>query len=219
MKNMTIAPTTVDTSIGFGLAEMAYLLQLQSTAGSKASASWLRLSEESEDADLVRAGLSSLIARGLASVKGTAVEFDTRVDIVAYTVANAARWTQLDLLLDARAGDSVLHVESDRTALILQPRTMMSWFALPQDPGVSAVEAEAVIIKTHLDQNPGGGVRVRSGLHAGSRQLLVRKADGGWIHAKAVDDVVGPEALAKSGDDLTATLAGFRSEEDATDGN
>jgi hypothetical protein len=49
--------------------------------------------------------------------------------------------------------------------------------------------------------------------------LLVRKADGGWIHAKAVDDVVGPEALAKSGDDLTATLAGFRSEEDATDGN
>ena len=221
---MTIAQTTVDTSIGFGLAEMAYLLQLQSTAGSKTSASWLRLSEESEDVDLIRAGLSSLIARGLASAKGTAVEFDARVDVLVYTLASASKWTQLDLLLDAKRGDSVLHVESDRTKLILQPRTMMSWFALPQDPGISAEAAEAIIIKTHLDQNPGGGVRVRCGLHPGSRQMLVRKADGCWVHAVALDDVVGPEVLAKSGDELTEALAAFRSaafrtDEETTDGN
>ncbi|MBT2594519.1 hypothetical protein [Arthrobacter sp. ISL-72] len=219
MINMTTAQTTVDTSIGFGLAEMAYLLHLQSTAGSQASASWLRLTEESENQEMVRAGLSSLIARGLASVTGSDVEFDERVDVVAYTMANAVRWSQLDLLLDAKGGDSVLHAESDRTKLILQPRTMMSWFALPQDPAISAEAAEAIIVRSHLNQNPGGGVRIRSGLHRSSRQMLVRKEDHGWIHALALDDVVGIEALARSDDDLTAALAAFRADERATDGN
>jgi hypothetical protein len=217
MINMTAEQTETDTSVGFGEAEMAYLLHLQATEESRASASWLRLTEESENQDLVRAGLSSLIARGLATVNGSDIDFDMRVDVVAYTLANARRWTQLDLLVDAERADSVLHAESDRTTLIFQPRTMMSWFALPQDPKLSAVAAEAFVIRDHLNRNSGGGVRVRSGLHRSARQLLIRKDTRGWVYAVAVDDVVGPEASAPTDEDLTAALSAFRSDPGAAD--
>lgn len=215
---MTAERTETDTSVGFGQAEMAYLLHLQPTAGSRASASWLRLSEESENQELIRAGLSSLIARGLATVDGSDVQFDVQVDVVAYTLANAQRWTQLDLLVDAAEGDSVLHAESDRTKLLLQPRTMMSWFALPQDPNVSAEAAEAYIVRDHLTRNPDGGVRIRSGLLRGGRQLLIRKDSRGYIHAVALDDAVGAETLAQTDEELTAALSAFRSEAGASDG-
>ncbi|HJW00514.1 MAG TPA: hypothetical protein VJ617_15590 [Arthrobacter sp.] len=215
---MTAEQTETDTSVGFGEAEMAYLLHLQATEGSRASATWLRLSEESGNQDLIRAGLSSLIARGLATVNGSDIGFDMRVDIVAYTLANAQRWTQLDLLVDAEESDSVLHAESDRTALLFQPRTMMSWFALPQDPKISAEAAEAYIVRDHLTKNPDGGVRIRTGLLRGGRQLLIRKDIRGWVHAVALDDVVGDESLAQTDDELTAALSTFRSEAGAADG-
>jgi hypothetical protein len=213
MKSMTEAQTAVDTSVGFGTAEMAYLVQLEGTAGARASASWLRLDEESENQEVVNAGLSSLIARGMATVRGTDVVFDSRVDIVAYTLANAERWTQLDLLLNAQSGDTVLHAETDRTALLFQPRTMMSWFILPQDPNISAAAAGSFIIREHLANNPDGGVRIRSGLNRTSRQLLIRKSSDGWIAATALGDVVGEETLARTEEELAAALASFRSED------
>lgn len=219
MVNMTAAKTEADTSVGFGLAEMAYLLHLENTAGSASSANWLRLSDETSHQDLVNAGLSSLIARGLARVEGSNVEFDRRLDIVAYTLANAHRWTQLDLLLDASGRDSVLHAESNLTKLLLQPRTMMSWFALPQDPAVSAEEAEAYIIADHLDRHPDGGVRIRSGLRPGPRQLLIRKDKHGWVLAVALEDAVGAESSTTGKEELAAALAAFKSEAGAADGN
>ena len=116
---MASAPNAVDTSLGLGVAEMAYLLQLSDTQAARVSASWLRLVAEAQDPEVVRAGLSSLIARGLATVDGAAVSFDSRLDAVAYSLASAARWTQVDLLQNAELGDSVLHVETDRTKLLL----------------------------------------------------------------------------------------------------
>ncbi len=208
---MTEPQTVADTSVGFGRAEMAYLVQLQETAGSLASASWLRLDAESGSQDLISAGLSSLIARGMATVEGTNVEFDRRVDIVAYTLANATRWTQTDLLLNAQSGDSVLQAESDRTTLLFQPRTMLSWFVLPQDPNVSVEAAQSLIVREHLTKNPDGGVRIRSGLNRSPRQLLIRKSPQGWTYAVAQGDLVGAEALAQSQEDLAAALAGFTS--------
>jgi hypothetical protein len=211
MAYMTEAHTAPDTSVGFGLAEMAYLIQLQQTAESRVSASWLRLGDESESQELINAGLSSLIARGMATVSGTKVEFDSRVDVLAYTLAGARRWTQLDLLFNAQGGDTVLQAETDRTTLLFQPRTMMAWFVLPQDPKVPAVAGQSFIVRDHLAKNQDGGVRVRSGLERSSRQLLIRRSSAGWAHAIAMGDVVGAEHIAHSEDELTAALAAFRS--------
>lgn len=200
-----------DTSLGFGVAEMAYILQLQSTQASASSIRWLRLGDESENQDLVRAGLSSLIARGLATVgKDAQVLFDQRVNVVAYTVAAAARWTQIDLLQSAELGDTVLHVESDKTKLLLQPRTMQAWFVLPQDPTISAEAAEAFLVREHLNEHPDGGVRLRTSGPEGDFQLVVRKDAEGWVCALVDGDSVGTEMPVSGDSALVQVLAGFR---------
>lgn len=213
---MTEVQAVEDTSLGFGIADMAYLLQLQDTQAATTSAAILRLSDEANEAGLIRAGLSSLIARGLAKVApDSEVSFDPRVDVVAYTVANAVRWTQLDLLRSAVVGDSVLHIESDKTKLLFQPRTMLTWFALPQDPGVSPEAAESYVIAEHLREHPDGGVRVRTAGPAGTAELLVRLDEDHWVYAPLDGDAVGTQAIAADDAALTDVLRQLR----ATTGN
>jgi hypothetical protein len=208
---MASAPNAVDTSLGLGVAEMAYLLQLSDTQAARVSASWLRLDAEAQDPEVVRAGLSSLIARGLATVDGAAVSFDSRLDAVAYTLASAGRWTQVDLLQNAELGDSVLHVETDRTKLLLQPRTMQSWFILPQDREISVEAAESYLVRSHLADHPDGGVRLRTELSAGGRQFLVRKDPNGWVCATAEGDDVAVPTAPLDDDGLLQELTLFRS--------
>jgi hypothetical protein len=203
--------TPEDNSTGFGIAEMAYILQLQDTAAAGQSADWLRLKEESTNVDLVRAGLSSLVARGMATVnEKSEVTFALPVDVVAYTLANAAQWTQIDLLRSAAMGDTVLQIESDRTKLLFQPRTMQAWFALPQDPALSAEAAQSYVIRDHLKNHPEGGVRLRTNGPAGLIGLLVRKATEGWICATVSGDDVGPATAPLTDEGLHRSLLSFR---------
>ncbi|KRE79611.1 hypothetical protein [Arthrobacter sp. Soil763] len=216
---MTSAPSAVDISLGLGVAEMAYLLQLQDTEAARISASWLRLDDEAQDPEVVRAGLSALIARGLATVDGAAVSFDSRLDAVAYSLATPARWTQIDLLRSAELGDSVLHVETAKTKFLLQPRTMQSWFVLPQDEAISAEAAQAYVIREHLTEHPDGGVRLRSEPGGGGRQLLVRKDHDGWVCATAENDQVGAASAPLDDAGLLQELGSCRStKEDPRDG-
>lgn len=207
---MTIAPE--DSSIGFGIAEMAYILQLQDTAAATESATWLRLKDESANLDMIRAGLSSLVARRMAMANAESeLSFTPQVDVVAYTLAKAARWTQIDLLQSAVLGDSVLHVESDRTKLLFQPRTMQAWFVLPQDPATSAEAAQSYVVRDHLATHPDGGVRLRTSGPQGQYELLVRKEAKGWVCATVAGDDVGPATVPLDEDGLHRCLVSFRS--------
>ncbi|MDF2052381.1 hypothetical protein [Arthrobacter sp. Cr_A7] len=208
---MSQLPGIEDRSVGFGFADMAYILQLESTRASETSASWLRLADETRDPGLVRAGLSSLIARGLATVApDLTVSFDTRLDVVAYTVANAERWTQLDLLDSAETGDTVLHIESDKTKLLFQPRTMLAWFALPQDPDVAPEAAQSFVVREHLREHAHGGVRIRTLGSMGPAELLVRREDSHWICAPVHGDIVGKHVVAPDETALTGILSDLR---------
>lgn len=204
--------TVEDNSVGFGFAEMAYILQLQDTASAGRSAVWLRLTDETANPELQRAGLSSLLARGMATVTdGADVSFTQPVDVVAYTVARAERWTQLDLLQSRTLGDTVVQIESDRTQLLFQPRTMQAWFVLPQDRGLSAEAAQSHIVRQHLGAHPSGGVRLRAEGPEGQLELVVRKGTDGWVCAPVDGDVVGPATEPLSDGGLLQWLQSFRS--------
>jgi hypothetical protein len=199
---------------------MAYVLQLQDTPASLTSTEQFRLLDESKDAGLVRAGLSSLIARGLAEVgQDSVVTFDPRVDAVAYTVANAVRWTQLDLLRSSELGDSVLHVESDKTRLLFQPRTMLTWFAVPQDSAVPAERAEMILISEHLREHPDGGVRIRTAGRGGTAELLVRRDEDNWVCASVEGGVVGDQTSVEDEAGLINVLGAVRASSAGWDGN
>ncbi|KRE84027.1 hypothetical protein [Arthrobacter sp. Soil764] len=207
-----------DNSIGFGIAEMAYILQLQNTAAATESANWLRLRDESTDLEMIRAGLSSLVARGMASATaGSELSFTPQVDVVAYTLAKAARWTQIDLLQSAVLGDTVLQIESDRTKLLFQPRTMQAWFVLPQDPATSAEAAQSYLVRDHLATHPEGGVRLRTSGPEGEYGFLVRQETEGWVCAAVDGDNVGPATAPLSEAGLRHSLLSFRTGSPLTD--
>jgi hypothetical protein len=204
--------TAVDNSVGFGFAEMAYILQLQDTKAADRSAAWLRLADEAASRELQRAGLSSLVARGMAHVAdGSDVSFAQPVDVVAYTVAKAERWMQLDLLQSAALGDTVVQIESDRTKLLFQPRTMQSWFVLPQDQGLSAEAAQSHVVRRHLESHPSGGVRLRAEGPEGQFELVVRRGTDGWICATVDGDTIGPATDPLTDEALLKWLQSFRS--------
>lgn len=212
---MTETSTLHDTSLGFGIGEIAYLIQLVDSPAAHSSARWFRVEDETKDMAMLRSGVSSLIARGLArpTAQGD-IAFDTKVDLVVYTLAQAHHWTQIDLLQDGNAGDSVLHVESDKTAMLFQPRTMQSWFALPQDPSVTPASAEAYLIREHLAATPDGGVRIRSGVFGSGISLLVRKGVEGWVTARSHGDAV-ETSVPLHDEELEGRIERFRQESSA----
>jgi hypothetical protein len=201
--------------IGFGYAEIAYLLKRMSTPEAVMSARVLRLSEEMESGSVPVAGASSLLARGYAEIADDDLEVADAALPVAYALGRATLWTEISLM-QGNITDTVVHVESDPVCLLMQPRMLMTWFVFAQDPDVSGPDAELEIIEEHVRQHPQGTAIVRARVSDGSAVLLVRPDGLGWAVgtlSAGNEDVVertgltAPElrdAIAELRDSLTA---------------
>ena len=167
-------------AIGFGFAELLVLLNLQRGPATEASAKALRLEGELDDASLLSAGASSMVARGLATVGGDKeLSVDGPVAAVAHALTEADKLVQVNLLT-ADSVDNVLSVESPEYRILLQPRAYLSWFAMAQRPEVSPAEAIFFIVRKHLEDNPAGGATVRLLQDGAEKQLLVKRSGQGW---------------------------------------
>ncbi|MDQ0690063.1 hypothetical protein [Arthrobacter sp. W4I7] len=203
--------TATDTAVGFGFAEIAYMLRLFGTAPAKKSAEVLRLEAEVDAERLCAAGASSLIGRGFATI-GEDLELQGPAVAVAYALAKANRWTEITLITPEFT-DTVVHVESDRVALLLQPRTLESWFVFAQDPAVSGAEAELSIVEEHVRNHQEGTALIRGRMIGGETHLLIRPDNGGWAIGKVLDptqDVV--ETMGLDSQDLLGRIRTTRGE-------
>jgi len=192
--------TASDSAVGFGFAEIAYMLKLFGTASATKSAEVLRLEAEVDTERLCVAGGSSLLARGFASI-GEDIELEGPAVAVAYALAKADRWTEVSLIT-AEYTDTVVHVESDNVSLLLQPRTLETWFVFAQDPAVPGAEAELSIIEEHVRNHPEGTAFIRVRTIDGEDHLLIRPDSGGWAIGKVPDptqDVVETTGLDTAG--------------------
>ena len=192
--------TASDSAIGFGFAEIAYMLKMFGTAAAKKSAEVLRLEAEVDTERLCVAGGSSLLARGFASI-GEDLELEGPAVAVAYALAKADRWTEISLIT-AEYTDTVVHLESDNVSLLLQPRTLETWFVFAQDPAVPGAEAELSIIEEHVRNHPEGTAFIRVRTIDGEDHLLIRPDAGGWAIGKVPDptqDVVETTGLDSAG--------------------
>ena len=203
--------TASDSAIGFGFAEIAYMLRMFGTPAAKKSAEVLRLEGEVDTERLCVAGASSLLARGFASI-GEDLELEGPAVAVAYALAKADRWTEISLIT-AEYTDTVVHIESDNVSLLLQPRMLETWFVFAQDPAVPGGEAELSIIEEHVRNHPEGTAFVRARMIDGEHHLLIRPDAGGWAVGKVPDptqDVVETTGLDSAG--LLGRLLDTRSE-------
>ena len=177
--------TANDSAIGFGFAEIAYMLRMFGTAAARKSAEVLRLEPEVDTERLCVAGGSSLLARGFASI-GEELELEGPAVPVAYALAKADRWTEISLNT-ADYTDTVVHVESDNVSLLLQPRTLETWFVFAQDPEVPGAQAELSVIEEHVRNHPEGTAFIRVRTIDAEDHLLIRPDGAGWAVAKVTD--------------------------------
>lgn len=177
---MTETPAqAIPDAIGYGFAEMAALASLRGGDAAVLSAEALRVGSYLGDTDMVSAGASSLVARGLATAGSDgllAVAGPTAA--VATVLSSASRRMEISLLT-AEGGDSVIAMESADIHLLFQPRSYFTWWAMAQRPDVTAAEANLMVIKQHLHSNPQGGATVRRREEPTGQTLYVKNGGGG----------------------------------------
>jgi hypothetical protein len=195
-----------DTAVGFGFAEIAYLIRRFDTDAARKSSQVLRLEEEVQSSPICIAGGSSLLGRGFASV-GDDLELEGPAVPTAYALSKAVRWTEISLV-DAGKTDTVVHVESDKVSLLMQPRTLSTWFVFAQDPAVDGADAQLSLIGEHIGNHPEGTAFIRVKTISGEDHLLIRPDGQGWAVAKVVDPTTDVEET--PGLDTSGLLARIR---------
>lgn len=180
---MTDTPTeatAIPDALGFGFAEIATLAALRGGDASVASAEALRVDNYLGNTDMVSAGASSLVARGLATA-GTDGKLSVAGPTAAVATALSSATRRMEIsLLTAEGGDSVIGVESPDIQLLFQPRAYFTWWAMAQRPDITAAEANLLVIKQHLRDNPLGGATLRRREEASGRTLYIKKGGGSW---------------------------------------
>jgi len=166
--------------IGFGVGEIAYLLNVFDGPARDRSVTVFRAGEMVDDVTLSTAGASSLLARDMAAVDDEGRLGVTGVAAaVAAALGQATRWTEVSLLA-AEAMDNVLLVEAPGVALMLQPRVLGTWFVFAQDPAITPAEATLRLVRQHVQDNPGGSAYFVFKTLTTENHLLVRSEGGTW---------------------------------------
>jgi hypothetical protein len=133
-----------------------------------------------DDASLLSAGASSLVARGAATVEpGGELSVAGPVAAVSNALTEAVKRVQINLLT-ADSVDNVLSVESPEYRILLQPRAYLSWFAMAQRPDATPAEANFYIVRKHLEDNPSGGATIRLLQNDEEGQLLIKRRGQEW---------------------------------------
>jgi hypothetical protein len=169
----------IPDAIGYGFAEMAALASLRGGDAAVLSAEALRVGNYLGDTDMVSAGASSLVARGLATAESDgllAVAGPTAA--VAAVLSSASRRMEISLLT-VEGGDSVIAMENEDIHLLFQPRSYFTWWAMAQRPDVTAAEANFAVIRQHLHNNPQGGATIRRREELTGQTLYVKNGGGG----------------------------------------
>ena len=169
----------IPDAIGYGFAEMAALASLRGGDAAVLSAEALRVGNYLGDTDMVSAGASSLVARGLATAESDgllAVAGPTAA--VAAVLSSASRRMEISLLT-VEGSDSVIAMENEDIHLLFQPRSYFTWWAMAQRPDVTAAEANFAVIRQHLHNNPQGGATIRLREELTGQTLYVKNGGGG----------------------------------------
>jgi len=176
----TEAPSMPD-AIGYGFAEMVTLASLQGGDAAVLSAEALRVDGYLNNTDMVSAGASSLVARGLAKAESDGLlSVSGPTAAVAALLSSASRRMEISLLT-AEGGDSVIGMEGGDINLLFQPRAYFTWWAMAQRPDVTAAEANFMVIKQHLRDHPQGGATLRRREDPKGQTLYVKNGgDQSW---------------------------------------
>lgn len=176
---MTQEPRLGVDVIGFGVGELAYLLNVFEGPARDRSVSVFRAEDLVEDSTLNTAGASSLLARDLAVIADDQLGVKGVAAAVATALGHATRWTEMSLLTEDSM-DNVVLLEAPEVSLMLQPRALGTWFAFAQDPTIGSAEAILRVVRQHVNEHPGGTAYLVFKTLEEEKHLLVRRDGDTW---------------------------------------
>lgn len=195
--------------VGFGAAEVAYVLSRLETPAGRRSAEELKIDLSSLSDEVLGLGASSLFARGLLVTRdGQTVAPDGLGALLAAGLDYAERWIEVGLINnDGEPVEACIFASGPDRTLVLQPRLFGSWVVLLRDPSLTDDQAikqvfdgflaqfdqgSAVITASTLTKRAGFGVSKRGG-----ELQLARKQSPLWEASEphATDDAEINETL------------------------
>lgn len=207
---------TTDTAefIGFGAAEMAYILSELDERGGNQAAATLRLDRNDFTPQVVSLGASSLFARGMLDVAPDIPRLTGDAAAIGTVIASATAWIQIGL---AAATDEVVDgavlISANGSGIMLQPRALGSWLVTGTAPGLSNADVCLTIATSFTAEHPSGAVFLASTTAETISTAFVRRSgSAAWDLVTA--DSEGVESLRLDGisdSDLRVHLAALSS--------
>jgi hypothetical protein len=206
-------PLTAETSgsdaIGFGSAEIAYLLSRYEPAAVARAAALLQIDLTRAGQPVFASGASSLLARGFAHVEGDEVVLDGAAAVLAYAFVAGTHWTEIGLMASREeTADGAVMIQAPQAVAMLQPRALGTWFLLLKDPQVSSVQAVRILAEAFLATHAGGAVFLGARTPSWDATLFLRRGETtAWELARGASPFWG-EATKLAADDagLDASL-------------
>lgn len=142
--------------VGFGSAEVAFMLAHSNPAGSVA-ASALNVDLTEASPDIVAVGASSLFARGLITIDRDELSIVEAAEVAAYVISETQTSASIGLLDSNRESvDAFVMLSAPLATLVFQPRALGSWVTFAKDPDLTDAEALWAIIESFAGDHPEG---------------------------------------------------------------
>lgn len=198
---MVTAPTTQEYDtlqmppnvVGYGLAEIAWLVSVR--GDSPTAAKWAEvtaLGDLLDNTDFLRAGASSLVARGWLTERDETITTLGEAVPLDYLVGRTNVWLQIIAMGESNTDLAVVALAPDLVG-VLQPRVMGTWFGGFNEDVDRVPELVTALTATFTQLHPDNVFAIEAS--TSDRELgvlLVRPLDDGqW---DVVDQTIHPEA-------------------------
>lgn len=170
---------------GFGWAELRFLLGQHQTPSANASARSLGFDAAPTDASAASAGLSSLLARGLAAPVGDRAVTRGEAALIETVLARGVRWSGISVR-GAQAADLLVLIEDGGALALFQPRSLGTWFVglTNETAQPAAPVGRSLTASFEIHGRVPFAIETRT-LDAVVGARFFRPADDGWTVAEA----------------------------------
>lgn len=184
LEGTELAPVELPEAMtGFGLAEIAYLLSRHQTAATQRSTHLMRLDDGIElSADFLRAGASSLYARGLLTLRPDSFTTLGAAALLEYSLGSATSQTVVEVVSEASVDAAVVLIASEVLAT-LQPRAMGTWFTSFSGAVPDAPRLLFDVLAAATAEHPGSSVSLTTSTVDGVQGAVFARLDqdlGRW---------------------------------------
>ncbi|MFJ3956110.1 hypothetical protein [Arthrobacter sp. NPDC090010] len=174
--------------VGFGIAELAFLLNSFEGPGHARSVDALGAGDWAGDEELANVGLSALAARGFVQPEEDGLGVSGAASLLAQTLGDGRLWITVEVGTADGENAKVVLVEQKELRLLLQPGIFSTWFATPLPEELTASQVAVSILHQHAEESPDSTATVSVATLERLSSYQLRRDGEGWEFAGITED-------------------------------